>query len=392
MKKSLVIIAAAAILASCSNESVLREVQDNAQPTMIGFSSYSEKATRGDVDNPLYLEYHHSTFSVYGTKKTEYDNEIAYVFGGTPTAAGAQDGEICKYQDATLDARLGDWRYKDPRFWDKYAAYHFIAYAPALDSNPIKYHYAAVNEVGTAGNWFKTTIPYVLRGTNVQATPTTAEKARGFNEAGKDLDLMTSTVANQAGATHDEFVNLQFRHLLAKLNIKFGMSEALYGCTVTIKEVKIEGIKRSGNYDESVYDKEADPRVSGWSIPDTATTKDLTNTNATVLNDGTYDNTTTPATFTPGAPYYIIESLVIPQNIADDQVTLTAKYSIKSGDYTENYTYVLDLYDITSMRQIYDGHNYTINFLIDPNLIKFDANVAAWDNETFNFNPLGNNP
>ena len=60
-----------------------------------------------------------------------------------------------------------------------------------------------------------------------------------------------------------------------------------------------------------------------------------------------------------GSALYFIESLVMPQTIADDQVTLKAKYTIQTGGYSENYTYQLDLYDVEALRKYFDGYNYT---------------------------------
>ena len=71
----------------------------------------------------------------------------------------------------------------------------------------------------------------------------------------------------------------------------------------------------------------------------------------------------------------------MPQTIADDDVELTIKYNIKSGTYSEDYTYNLDLYDLAALRKFYDGYNYYLNITIEPDVIKFDASVTPWDNQ-----------
>ena len=71
----------------------------------------------------------------------------------------------------------------------------------------------------------------------------------------------------------------------------------------------------------------------------------------------------------------------MPQTIADDHVTLVAKYKIESGTYSENYTYELDLYDIATLQKFFDGYNYTLNFTIAPDVIKFDATVTPWTDQ-----------
>ena len=381
MKKSyLMLVASAAIFAACSEtEKIQENLQDN-EPAAIGFTSYSQKATRGNTDVATNLEYYHNKFAVYGTKQNVNDGtDIQYVFGGKATAVGVQDGVTCTYQ-TTADAVLGDWKYDDPRFWDKQATYDFIAYAPAAAANPIRYYYGAVKaQVGDAGSYFKTSSDYILTGTNIQATATQAEKIKGFNEAGNgDLDLMISDSEAQNGNGHDTYVNLVFRHILSKLNITIGQAEALYNSDVTIKEVKVTGLKDKGSYNEQNYNATANPKVSGWTAGVDDNTYALHYTGNQVLDKGQKVGDV----FQAGNPYFFIESLVMPQTIADNQATLTIKYNIASGTYNEDYTYTLDLYDLAALQKYYDGYNYYLNITITPDVIKFDATATLWDNTT----------
>ena len=385
MNKSLKIfsIVAATAFVACANESVLNQIQDKNDKAPIGFASFAEKATRGDVTDNNNLEYYHNTFAVYGTKKSIDDpTDIQYVFGGQATTADVKDGETCTYQ-TTPDALLLDWKYDDPRYWDKRATYDFIAYAPVSAKNPIRYYYSAANAlVGATGNEFRTTSTYVLAGTNLQSTATESEKIKGFNvTTNGDLDLMVSSSNNQNGASHDNQVDLAFRHILSKLNVTFSKSEALQNAEVRVTDFKITGLKDQGDYLESNYNSAADPRVSGWtpSTSANAAAYKLSYTNATglLLNNGSY-TTTAPITFIKGTPFYVVESLVMPQNIADNQVTITATYTIKTATRTETFPYILDLYDVVNLRTLYDGYNYTLNFTIDPDIIRFDASTSVW--------------
>lgn len=392
-KSNLVLIAAAAsMLVSCGKDLILDNSQDVQAP--IGFASYSERATRGDNTKKDNLEFYHNTFAVYGTKVNKKDaTKFQYVFGGKPVTGTLNPaGVTCTYQ-ATADPVLGDWKYTDPRFWDKQANYDFIAYAPVSDANPICYYYSAENAlVGATGNMFKTKEDYVLQGTNLQATATDAEKVKGFTaEAGKDLDLMITAPDHRDGASHGGDVNLVFRHILSKLNVTVAKSLALQGCTVTVKDITISGLKNNGTYLESTYVNTTDSKVSGW----TATKSDpyaynlaYSTADGQILNDGTIDNSKQPTEegyFTPGKPFFFIESLMLPQSItAADQVILTMNYTIKSGSYTEEYPYVLDLYEIAKLQNIYEGYNYTLNFTIDPDVIIFDAEATTWSEESIN--------
>lgn len=389
MRKSYLFVAVAGIvLASCAQSEKLNiDLQDNEQ-AVIGFASYSEKATRGDVNASTNLEYYHGTFAVYGTKKNKHDtNNIQYVFGGKAEAAGAQTGVTCTYQNDP-DATLGDWKYDDPRLWDKQADYNFIAYAPALAANTLSYYYTAAKaEVGASGNWFKTTSDYQLKGTNLQATATQAEIVKGFNAADKDLDLMISGSVAKDGANHGDYVTLTFSHILSKLNITIAQSEVLYNKVVTINEVSITGFKDKGSYDQANYKATVDPKVSGWSasVQDDTYKLIYNKEGGQILDEGQYvdddSDNSTPDVFEAGDPYFFIESLVMPQTINDDQITLNVKYTIKSGNYTEPFDWQIDLYDIPALREFYDGYNYYLNLTIVPGPIKFDASVTPWDNQ-----------
>ena len=386
MRKSFYILAAAAtMLTSCAQTEKINNDLLNNEQAVIGFASYSEKTTRGEVNNPATLEYYHGTFAVYGTKKNKHDaTDIQYVFGGKATAAGIQEGVTCTYQNQA-DAVLGDWKYTDPRIWDKQADYDFIAYAPALAGNTIRYYYNAANEVGDNGNRFKTSSAYILTGTNLQATATQAEKTKGFNADNTDLDLMISGSEAQDGASHDTYVNLAFKHILSKFNVTIAQAESLYNSDVTIKEVTITGLMDKGSYDQANYDNTANPMVSGWTADTESNTYKLIYNKAggQMLDKGQYvdhdNDNSTPDVYEAGDPYFFIESIVMPQDIADDAVTLNIKYNITTGTHSEDFEYELDLYDVAALHQFYDGYNYFLNFTISPDPIKFDATVSTWD-------------
>lgn len=387
MKKSYLMLAATAtILASCAEtDKINTDLKDTTEPKVIGFSSYSENATKGDVSVASNLEFYHNTFAVYGTKQSKNDaTDIQYLFGGAATAAGVQNGVTCSYLDPLKPSVLGDWRYDDPRFWDKQADFDFIAYAPA--ASLIRYYYSAANALpGATGNEFKTTDTYTLEGTNIQSTPTTAEKVKGFTvEANGDLDLMVAGHVGQLnGASYRDYVNLQFRHILSKFNVKVVKGEGLNNAVVKVKEVTISGLDDSGDYTSSAY---VPATTSGWASSSVNNTYKLTYEDATgtTLNSGTYAGN--PAVFTPGAPYYFIESLIMPQAIAYNQVNVTVKYSIESttSSLVQNFTNTFDLYDLENLRNLNEGYNYTLTCTVQTEMIKFDATASAWDNVNAN--------
>ena len=393
MRKSYFILAAAAtILASCAeNSKITNDLRNDETKTVIGFSSYSEKATRGDATNAANLEYYHGTFTVYGSKKSTNDATISEVFDGGATSL------LTYSNNATTP---NDWTYSPYRYWDKQANYKFIAVAP--NASIVKYDWNAqattLVEVGTDANDFVSAADYTLTGQNLQKTATSAEIKKGFiGGTGFDTDIMTSSVVTETGASHNPDVTLVFKHILAKLNVTVAKAKLLNNADVYVKSIEIKGLKDKGtNYDESAY-TEDDPATtdvveethSGW----TASYSDDA-PHAYVLEydyaaDGNkqagqvgakleqYDETGDKT-----VPTFFIESLLIPQAVAANTATLTLKYQIVTGTgenkHEEDYTYTLDMNQ--AFASYLDRHNYNLNLTIKPDVITFDATASSWGN------------
>ena len=379
------VAAVATILAACSNDIVLRDdVQlPTDSPKVIGFSSFSEKSTRGNVDNPNFLEYYHTTFTVYASKKSTVDAEISEVFdGGATSLVTFSDG-------VTLP---NEWTYAPYRYWDKQANYKFIAVAP--NANIVKYDWNAaaspLTEVGNDANDFVTVDGgYTLVGQNLQATATAAEITKGFvGGNGKDTDIMTSEVKSEAYNRVAGDVVLNFKHILAKLNVNVAKAAVLNDAEVYVKSLEISGLKDKGTYDESAYHlnggaTDAEPTKSGWTASVSSATYKLAydyanDANNAATQDGValadYD-----ATNNKTVPTYFIESLVMPQEVANT-ATLTLKYQIVTGTgataHKENYTYQMNM--DTAFASYLDRHNYTLKLTIDPTVITFDASATLW--------------
>jgi hypothetical protein len=384
MRKSyFVLIAAASMLASCSNETFLDE---NVSQTPIGFTSFSEKLTKAIAETDL--EFFHNTFVVYGTKKSTVDAAISSVFDGGATS-------LVTFSEGA--AAPNDWTYSPYRYWDKQANYKFIAVAP--NTSIIKYTWdkeaSPLKEVGDATYDFVTVAAagYTLYGQNLQYISTQDEIKKGFTTSDqttkKDVDLMTSEINSQTGSSHDTDVNLEFKHILAKLNVSVAKAQVLNDADVYVRSVEITKLNDNGKYAESNYNATATTPVSGWS--------DVTIKNAGYKLSYAYDNDT-EATTGKGkeladfnttnnktVPNYFIESLVMPQDVpasATDQAELILKYTIVTGSgdaaHPEDYTYKFKLAE--AFERFYDRCNYTLVFTINPTVITFDATVAQWGN------------
>ena len=109
------------------------------------------------------------------------------------------------------------------------------------------------------------------------------------------------------------------------------------------------------------------------------------NTDGVLLNSGT----TNGLTYTPGAPKYFIESLVMPQSIERDVEALRLEYAINDQDYKYQLKFKyndtlkdMNQQDSVVLRAVFpefmDRNKYILKLTIDPEAIVFDARAAAW--------------
>lgn len=336
MKKFLLALTTVAVVTGCNNDEVYIDEQapqpETTVETPIAFSIFADKATRAQATN---LEAYHNTFAVYGTKE---NNGMQTVF----------DEVTVTYQSGA--EAPNEWTYSPLRYWDKQGKYEFIAYTPA--AAPISYTLASDGKI--SGGKFATTGKYTLIGQNIQNGTSSEEKYVGFvGGTDKDTDIMLSDKATADGALKP-IVNLNFRHILAKLNVALKTTPS-FPSAITVKNITITDLDDTGEYTDA----------TSWSSSSVDANYKLQ-----------YDDAT-GVVLTDKAAYFI-ESLIMPQAM-DGKLTLI--YEITSGSYTESFTYVVDLDKVfTSSTKYEEGSNYTVTFTIDPSdPIKFDANVSVWD-------------
>lgn len=369
MKKSYLIIASAAILASCAQNETLNEIVKEETPTVIGFNTISEKATRADgVEN---LEDYHASFNVYSTKVSNNpgaDQTPVVVFDGNLQA------DLISF-DANRMAP-NNWTYSPYRFWDKQATYSFVAVAP--NSEIVKY--SKSGDVADNAGTFVTTAAtgYTLTGQNLQTSdaPAEAEIRKGFTGAdGGDTDVMTSGKITRNGADPVEDVNLEFKHILAKLNIAIAKDPTFDNVKVLIRKVQVVGLDDNGTYYEGTSDTE-----SAWTSTKVNDDYKLQweNANGIELPGSTEDAN--------GKKLYFIESLVMPQSIEKDVEKLIIDYTIVTETREEKYNYELKFDDGDPKHKVFENfrerNNYTISLTVRPNIITFDASAILWVDKT----------
>lgn len=347
-----------ATVAGCNNSPVLVdtelenvELKRPVEENVIEFTTFADRNTRA-VATVSDLEFYHQTFKVFGTKTSNDGNKVQTVFQGViVTANVSEDAE-----------EPNTWEYDTDRYWDKQAdSYQFVAFAPA--HAPLGYQHNLV-EVNADEAEFFSVSDLTLIGQNLQqGAPVNAEKNAGFtgevDEDGNvltDCDIMRSAPFPVLDPATTPVVTLNFSHTLSKLLVTV-KANAAQPYVITVNNLAVADLLSTATYDHT----------DGWTSKGTATVDYLYTEPAKAIS--------------AEEKTYFIESLVIPQQIADTQV-LTLNYTINSGEYSEQFTYTATLAELFDGKatDFHAANSYVVNFNIAPekNIITFDTGVTGW--------------
>lgn len=406
MKKSYLTLAAvAAIMASCSNEVLIDQVE--TPEVAIGFETFNNKATKADpkAENSSEtgiegLEGHHLTFSVWGYK----DVQTAYVFGTSTTA-----GQKVEYK--VWSGSTQTWNYTPVRFWDKNSnSYEFYAAAPETTTAPLW----TLNANTAAQNDDYFTLSNVtLKDATLASTSFVesmkedkkANDAAATHASSGNIDYMIASPKNVLNASYSQKVQLDFNHILSRLNITVKKGEKLNNVTpaadakLELVSLEVCNMKNVGSFDESQANESSTPKLSEGTVARWATpTGSLTYT----------ANKVTEVT----TEVYVLQSLVMPQETAyDATVTRDGKYTntkidlngnaapyIKlvykigtdnttTGTKAEEYTAYYNLASVfgkTSALAFNEGWQNTLKITIDADVIEFEPKVFNWEDADYN--------
>ena len=349
MKKSFLLLIAAALLAACSSNEMAVELKEKP----IGFSRvYIDKSTKAIRKGPYTTDnfgYVGNTFGVIGYKTT-----------ATQTNAKVFNDVKVEYQTG-LSAPFAatDWAYSPLVYWDKTATqYSFFAYAPH------------------SGDFTGT----VALGSN----DATTFSITGFKQAttvANQIDLMTD-LTNQNNVTANignNDVKFTFGHILSNINVTMAVSAALKADEtdnpVSVETVTLGTITMDGSY---AWNTDA----YKWTLSTSSPTTQLFS--ATQSSGNVFASkalTATPATV-PG----LTGMLMIPQAV-NANYEIYVKYKIN----TEVFERTIKLSDFkksgTSLGTWDPGYRYTYNIIIGPTPILFDMDtVADWgDGGTYTY-------
>lgn len=322
MRKNILTIAAAMLVfAACSDNDLRNNIQD--EQVGIGFSTFTGKLTRAGSENSGIeaknaLNTHHTTFKVWGYKTV--NSTPSNVFGESNNA-----GTI-----VTWSGTNSAWEYTPLRFWDKSATnYKFFAAAPSTNSWSF-----ANDKVSLTG--------FSVDGASIAASASIDADA---NFDAKDI-MISEDVTVEPAAYTTQKVQLNFIHLLTRLNIGVNKDAILNNYTVKLKSIKVFNLVDGGDFSEATAADQSGS-IARWSANNTVSDNS---------KSGYGYNTETVVTTSFN---YVYQSLFIPQEVA-----YTANVPLNgtglSGNSAPYLNIQYDIYDQAGTTKI-DSYSYTYN-------------------------------
>lgn len=365
-------------MAACSNQSMIDDIK--GESAEISFETFAEKQTRAENSGTSVnsnLEDHHGTFKVWGAKVAT-THQAVYAANNPGVVTYSTDKWVA-----------------DPiKYWDKTATnYYFYAAAPSSPSWAFAFTSASDMSDGTI-----TLANYKLTGVNVRTAASTTATASWKTNGGADLDLMIAspcTVARTAyNKANPDKVNLQFNHILSRLNVLVKKGNNIQNSVVSLIELKVCDMKNKGSFNEKPSNLTAAQLAAGtvarWATPtvDGTYTPSAIALTATAKDDGV---TTTPQ--------YVLETLIMPQNVTfkdidasgddtKDEAYVYIKYSIDGETFYGYYNLAAAFNATTDNTETADvdesivpfneGWQNNLTITINPAEIQFDAEVFDW--------------
>lgn len=385
----MVLVAGAAIVASCSDTTTLKtDLTPSTQTEKIGFVTYTEKATRADEPNSVNLYDFYKAFDVYAWKTA--NGKVQEIFNHTPVEhfdSSSTSGTYAYKSDfSKLALEWGDnwatstnlhgWFYEELRYWDKLATkYNFYAIAPYQETPSPALTIADGDnniKIGGENDLYKVSTEKNLAIVNGKISE--GKKYYGFN---KDYMLAEHVT------TKNQLVTLEFHHILTKLNVKITLTEGYTSTNpFTIRELNIVDLE-----DEAYFEFDTNMITNGWTTK-AGSTYNLTETTDYILKN--VPDSITDKTEYSG--YYWFQTLIFPQTLTCDtigaQITapdskyLYIEYTIGNESFSSYYdlAYVFGCTQETG-KNTYDlkqGSEYTINIKVGPDPIVFEADASTW--------------
>ena len=302
--------------------------------------------TRAAITTPL--SQHHVTMGVWGWE-TDPAGEENLLFVN----------QLVKFEGDSVDVH--NWTYNPQKYWNESNLYRFYAYAP---HDAMRASIDAVTGRVSIQN-------IVLTGANLQQPASHTIKDNFSMSA--DTDWMVARGGQSVPGTYRYKVNFNMKHILAKFMAAVRLGSALVNDPdnpqVTITQLTIGNFASKGSFAQQ-FDHTPNPEdVTEMSVPEW--TLDA--------SAAPYALSTASAATATAAPIYLLESLLLPQEVGDD-IVAKLSYTISYQDgRSERFVHTLSLKEAFS--RFCGGCCYTITFTINPRVISFDSGICNWEAE-----------
>ena len=320
---------------------------------------------------PAYLEWKAynealAAYNTYKELKDKYDNDKA-VWDNQVNAYNKyladkeQYRKYVKYQEYQVFINI-TW----PAYLENLQAYNewrdkYIAYNAYMQNNDKQHHALSYIRL----------YDFTLNGDNA-STDALQDYTKTFKSVANDKDIMIAEpncVTNAQISTNDA-VNLDFIHILSRLNISVYKDEFTLGnADVTLNQLEVRNMKSKGSFNENATLERVIGKYNSGateakeSIDLMAGTSERWDVTTDVTTYKSITGFAVPSTKTlPNAPAtaqykYVLQSLVIPQNVQWDNVNLDGTLADEAGkSVTDNgYSdaYLCIAYSITTKEMEY---------------------------------------
>lgn len=368
MKKSFLLIAATAIIISCTDSNV----KENLIPEQaIGFTNnHVGRTTRnaGEINNKTALETDGNTMKVWAWK-TNSKNVTSKVFNGVTVT----------YNTATAQAANSTtgWSYSPIRYWDTESSYDFYAVAP--------YNKFAIDDA-----------THII-------TATVAEPVQILNDLNGVDKVTTSTAIDYLVATgvhrdrpkgnaSDGDVSFTFSHILSRLAIKVNTSSTFNNTGSTYPQIKLTyfSIWLQGmcpTYTQATAGT-VDAAADAWSGTGSSETEyvcfDSSPATAPATNSVTDKllDASTGNSLTSIADYLVAPTATATTNPVASAATYTYKVSLEYDIYYSSTTgdsehFIVDKRSITGLTSFVQNTSNTLTVTVDPKAIRFDVDTNS---------------
>lgn len=299
MKKFITYSIAALALIGCSNDVIIDDAKQDAKDIEIAFETFTDNVTKAENSNAAFswaFINHHDNFLVWAYKNTSKD----------PVFEGNMKNDKVS---VTGTAAASVFSYAPTRFWDKAATkYEYYAAAPAIENGwTFKTDRISSTDASTQNlGYFETTS--TLKDHTLTATVYT-ESFKTI-DATKAIDKMIASPCAVNKVAFGQKVQLNFNHILSRLNVTIKKSDVLEDFDVTMDKLEVINLYGTGDFSESTT------AVSTGSYGRWTPTKSADKVNYTAYGD---DNENIVVS---KDAQYVLQSLVIPQGADFEEVAL----------------------------------------------------------------------